>query len=83
MNEKLFRDFVSAAPCPSIQHEVNRTFTVNSEILGVWAVDIVEGPSVATVDIVGGGIGQSEVQLRFRSPITGHGLNFRVMIYGW
>lgn len=74
---------MSAAPCPSIQHEVNRTFTVNHEITGIWVVDIVDGPSVATVNVVGGGIGQREVQLRFRSPITGHGLHFRVAIFGW
>lgn len=56
---------------------------MNYEIQGIWAVDIVQGPSVATVEVVGGGIGESEVQLRFRSPITGHGLHFRVTIFGW
>jgi hypothetical protein len=81
--KKFFRDFVSAAACPSVSHEVNRTFTVNYQISGIHVVDIVDGPSVATVDIVGGGIGEGEVQLRFRTPITGHGLNFRVAIFGW
>lgn len=74
---------MSAAPCTGTQHEVNRTFTVNSQISGIWVVDIVEGPSIATVDVVGGGIGQSEVQLRFRSSIIGHGIHFRVTIFGW
>lgn len=79
---KINRDEVFAPACPGLMHVVNRTYTIQGTITGVRLTDIVEGISAATTSIFAANPNQGEVNIVFRSMITGHTLNYRVEIFG-
>lgn len=60
---------------------LTRTFTTNGVITGVRTIDIINSVSLASTELVSGGLGREEVTLLFSTPLAGHALDYRVEIF--